>query len=626
MTTRLASLLVQDRIVPAERMTLAFERQAIVECALDTILLEMDLVDERVLVEYLARASGLKPMSALPAQDAASLGRVLTPSLAERYGVVPVVREGRAMQVLAKVDVESAQLDRLAKLLDLVLDPRVAPELRFLQARQQVYGTPLSTRHAALLTRLRTRYQPPVADGRTLRPIVPLATALESTQRMEIVEPIDDDVTPPDGVMVGEDTVHVIVAEPEDELPAAPAPVETEDERTDREAAPPAPIPLLSPETTAVVETGEPVPPLALEEGWRALDEAQQRDEVFAALCRMGRTRFSFVALFGIHGGEAQVHMALGERWLESHGLSRIVIPLDHPCSLVVTVKTRAPYLGHPGATAPMTEVMARLGREPTVWGALLPVVLKDRTVAVLYGDAEGRELDAALLGDLVRAAARTSQALQRIILRTKVGRTRPPRKTGRHAVPKAAPAEPTSRVALDELPTLAEVAKQVFDADLSVRRAALTCLVRLRPSNELSVLVRSWRKDLDDSDELRVRSAAEALGELRDVDAVPLLIEQVRHQDQLVASSVRRALATITKQDFGASRWRWRTWWHANRERPRVEWLIDALNHQSGELSQAAVEELERLMSDEYVYHALLPREERERARKRFLAWQQNH
>ena len=271
-----------------------------------------------------------------------------------------------------------------------------------------------------------------------------------------------------------------------------------------------------------------------------------------------------------------------------------------------------------------MTEVLARMGREPTVWGVLLPVVLRDRTVAVLYGDAGGRELEAQSLTELAQGTAKAAQALQRIILRSKVGRTTLPSKP--KPVPKATPVEPTIRIALTEAPRLVDLAQQIFDGDLSVRRTALAHLTRLPPSRELADLMNSLRAELAEADELRLRCAAEALGELRDIDAVPALIELVRHADQLVSVSARRALATITKQDFGASRWRWRSWWHNNRARSRVEWLVDALNHTSGELCQAAVDELENILSDERVYHALLPRQERELGRRRFMAWQQNH
>jgi hypothetical protein len=61
MPARLSSLLVRDGLVGVKRMEKAFQRQVIYGGSLDTILLEMNLVTEERLTQYLALASGLPP-------------------------------------------------------------------------------------------------------------------------------------------------------------------------------------------------------------------------------------------------------------------------------------------------------------------------------------------------------------------------------------------------------------------------------------------------------------------------------------------------------------------------------------------------------------------------------------
>ena len=57
--SRLSSLLVRDGLVGVKRMEKAFQRQVIYGGSLDTILLEMNVLSEERLTQYLALSSGL---------------------------------------------------------------------------------------------------------------------------------------------------------------------------------------------------------------------------------------------------------------------------------------------------------------------------------------------------------------------------------------------------------------------------------------------------------------------------------------------------------------------------------------------------------------------------------------
>jgi hypothetical protein len=88
------------------------------------------------------------------------------------------------------------------------------------------------------------------------------------------------------------------------------------------------------------------------------------------------------------------------------------------------------------------------------------------------------------------------------------------------------------------------------------------------------------------------------------------------------VVTAAKKALVEITKQDFGTSRWRWRSWWERHRDEPRTEWMLEGLAHAEPEVRLSASEEL-RSLSEQYFGYAFdLPKREREDARRRWVEW----
>jgi hypothetical protein len=114
---------------------------------------------------------------------------------------------------------------------------------------------------------------------------------------------------------------------------------------------------------------------------------------------------------------------------------------------------------------------------------------------------------------------------------------------------------------------------------------------------------------------------AASALGELRDGQALPALIDALQGPTAL-AQTAARALVEIAQQDFGQSRKKWLAWWETHKKTDRVDWLLEGLSHKSPEIRFASSEEL-RLVTGEYFgYHFDLPKREREEAKERWQTW----
>src|SRR5258705_13017862 len=141
MPARLSSLLVRDGLVGVKRMEKAFQRQVIYGGSLDTILLEMSLIPEERLTQYLALASGLPPAARDEGVrlDDEAVGLV-SQDLAERYRAVPVSADGEAVRILVCAPLEITELEDLADLLDRPLQPLITPEYRWHLVYAAAYG------------------------------------------------------------------------------------------------------------------------------------------------------------------------------------------------------------------------------------------------------------------------------------------------------------------------------------------------------------------------------------------------------------------------------------------------------------------------------------------------------
>src|SRR3954454_4186032 len=132
MPSRLSSLLVRDGLVGVKRMEKAFQRQVIYGGSLDTILLEMTLVPEERLTQYLALASGLPPAARDEGAEIQASAIALVPrEISEQFRAVPLAIDHEALRMLVCSPLEIHELEDLADLLDRPLQPLICPEYRW---------------------------------------------------------------------------------------------------------------------------------------------------------------------------------------------------------------------------------------------------------------------------------------------------------------------------------------------------------------------------------------------------------------------------------------------------------------------------------------------------------------
>src|SRR5262245_58923032 len=155
MPARLSSLLLRDGLVGVKRMEKAFQRQVIYGGSLDTILLEMNLIAEERLTQYLALASGLPPASRDEGNGIGSGAlSLITSEIAAQFRAVPLSLDGEAVRVLVCSPLEISELEDLAALLDRPLQPLITPEYRWHLVYAKAYRVDAPARFTTLARQL----------------------------------------------------------------------------------------------------------------------------------------------------------------------------------------------------------------------------------------------------------------------------------------------------------------------------------------------------------------------------------------------------------------------------------------------------------------------------------------
>src|SRR3569623_1505786 len=170
MASRLSSLLVRDGLGGVKRMEKAYQRQVIYGGSLDTILLEMSLVPEDRLTQYLALASGLPPADR---DEGATITpealAVIDKSVAEQFRAVPLALDGEGVRLLVCSPLELAELEDLADLLDRPLQPLITPEFRWHLVFARAYALEPQARYLTLAKQLEVEAAPgPVGRAKSI--------------------------------------------------------------------------------------------------------------------------------------------------------------------------------------------------------------------------------------------------------------------------------------------------------------------------------------------------------------------------------------------------------------------------------------------------------------------------
>jgi hypothetical protein len=422
----LSSLIVQREVATMRQVEEALARQVIYGGDLATNLLEVARVDEAVLTKLLADSVGLPPAPAGELNVADERVRAFVPpEMAAQRSIVPVKLEGEKL-VLAVAEPMPRELsDQLSFALGMTIEQRVAPAVRVRQAIAQAYGVPLERRMQRLLARLSG--QAP-QDGSTPPP---LETA------PAVVEPPRPPSTPPAARSASSRKLPASpLLEHHDTLPFQTVPT------SPALVAPPpaAEAPDSSPSPVSSV-TGPPgrrtgllqreIPPsvrsarrrrgpITFDAAKHEAEEATDRDALLDLFFDFARQFFDYAALFLVHGDIAEGRDAFGA------GASRakvvgIGVPLDLPGLMTLVRDARVPQVTRVQGGGLDAELLADLERPLGVEIALVPIVVRTRTVAVLVADCAEHGIDRTGAQQVIGFAVVIGKAFERLIVRRKL-------------------------------------------------------------------------------------------------------------------------------------------------------------------------------------------------------------
>jgi hypothetical protein len=540
MPSRLSSLLVRDGLVGVKRMEKAFQRQVIYGGSLDTILLEMGLVPEDRLTQYLALASGLPPAARDEGTvvDRAATAMVAR-EMAERYRAIPVALEADAIRILVCSPLELSELEDLADLLDRPLQPLITPEYRWNLVFANTYGvdtparfttlartldvdpaappvgraptiivdhgTPVTvpslselTRQAAAVAAGAARLAPVPSDAETLRlagpeplpqlypddiargrrhTILGVVPNRASTDGGATRSPEEE--TPPSGTrrtsrasapdLSGPATIPAIASAPATIpnlslpraglTPAAPAEPSGSPAPSSPRSSDPATVPSLDSDTTAAPASGgariteprvsglRPVSiaprtapiatqgrdsPLPIVRAREILATAGDRDTVFLTLLRAARSRARWAGLLTVQGGAAIGRVALAEPGIDAAAINTVLIPLDSVSPFRTVVNNHQPHIGPLVSGDPGIDAMVlRMGGTVPPSALLLPIVLRDRVVALVVAHRLHSDLKLVDVTELLPMANAASEAIGRLIVKHKSAGYRAPSDPG---------------------------------------------------------------------------------------------------------------------------------------------------------------------------------------------------
>ena len=193
------------------------------------------------------------------------------------------------------------------------------------------------------------------------------------------------------------------------------------------------PIPVSGPVSARRPTAFDPTP-ISGAEARQLLAGAEHRDQVFEVLLRAIRGRAWYAAVLTVQGGAAIGRVAVAGDEIDHTAITQVLIPLDSPSTFRQAVNTASPYIG-PIATGDgeIDAMIKRMGGVVPPSALLLPLVLKNRVVALLIGHRGADTLRVTEVSELLPLAGVAGDALGRIIMR---GKSRTGSVSGQHAAP----------------------------------------------------------------------------------------------------------------------------------------------------------------------------------------------
>lgn len=446
----LGEFLIKQGVLGRDDLRRALDAQKSLECRLGTVLLDLNLLSETVLLRALGRYCSARTvaggeLTAVPSEVLAAVPR----KFALRHQVVPFRLSGKTLSVAVIDPRDLLMEDELSLMTGCMISSFVALEVRIEEALARYHGKHLSVQMVSLLKRLRSeddgasgvserRGEAATAAAGGSAPAMEGGAAGVAERRREYR---------PGGVMPRppDDTAVVVLSADEmADFPSLGRSLEDTDvgegqrEGAAVEAAEPsatvtpepAEEPVSAEEAAGSAATSEPevsTQPVPgdtvderLESAARELLEAEMREEIADAVFDFCAPYLRRCLLLAVREGIIMGWRGEGEGidplWVRS-----ISIPVEEPTVFQKLAEGGEMWLGPlPRMTGHQDLLLGLGGREPAAC-VVLPVTVRSRVIAFLYGDNLDGDLEGLPVAALRRLATKTGLALEVTMLRNKI-------------------------------------------------------------------------------------------------------------------------------------------------------------------------------------------------------------
>ena len=404
MALKLGELLIKEGVINHKQLEEALKCQVIFGGRLGTNLVEMGLIDEEKLVQYLSKQ--LEVPYASPDQLISvppEVIKLISREMAEEYKMIPLSLDKKRLTIAIWDPSDLSAIDAISFITGYIIKPLVCSELRLLTALEKYYGVKREMRYIQLTggTGIRSREagtagpkQPGEASprpeqhepspfeslsGELFQQTAPASKAEQPAWGdLAEIQPVETVQAPPPKAAIAEAQQAILPVE-------EPDVVELVETQPEVKPIPP-PVTKVEPAPAAAKPAEAEAP--TLDALLAKLAEARDRDTVADALVSYLGQDYQRVALFMIKGRIAAGWKGVS-RTRAIAGFEHFQIPLDDASLLKVVTDTKNFYLGPILDTPGNANIMAGLGGERPDGVLLIPLMMMERVVTVFYVDGE---------------------------------------------------------------------------------------------------------------------------------------------------------------------------------------------------------------------------------------------
>jgi hypothetical protein len=404
--------LVTQGILHAEGLRQALDTQRSAEGQLDTVLLDLGLVAEPVLLEALGRFHSTRTVSRSElASVSQEVARLVSPRVATRLRVVPFRLEGTTIHVATLQPSDLLIEDEVGLLTNCKVSSFVTLEVRLVEAMSRLYGVRQSIQIASVLKRLNSEKiekadTAPVMGGSASGSGAPEADTEPTGERAST----ESDSAPAPSQRRTDDSIELEISQEElNEFPSLRTGLELE---TD-EGPDPAIGGKAAPEPRAGPDEG-------LDAAAVALQNAEMREDIGDALLEFCKPYLSRRLLLVVRQGKVVGWRGEGVG-VDSTAIRSISVPLDSPSVFVNLTKGTEFWLGPLPPMPGNQELVRALGGIPPKDCIVLPMFVSGKPLGFLYGDNREAGVADIPIGHFRRLVAKADLAFQVYLLKGKI-------------------------------------------------------------------------------------------------------------------------------------------------------------------------------------------------------------